>query len=141
MELYCTYCGKKNEEDALFCSGCGKAIAATNGKERNSNTSFKFAFSKEIIVIVGILVGLFFGGAIGFSLAPESTGRGEKPSVINLLKGSYYSIDDRELIQFTDTNSRIATALRKGRKYLYSFSLLGGCVGGVVGYSLQRRKN
>ncbi|BBI30802.1 zinc-ribbon domain-containing protein [Cohnella abietis] len=138
MGLHCTYCGNKNDEDAVFCSECGKARTPNDEKKEFNKTPL--ISSKKTIVIVSILVGLLFGGAIGFSLAPESAGRGEKPSVMNLIKGSYYDPVNHVLRKSGDPDSHISTALRKGREYLFLFSLLGACTGGLVGYGLQRRK-
>ena len=45
--MYCRYCGKKLEDDVLFCSKCGKPVLENTGKkeqkkEKNSQKEENF---------------------------------------------------------------------------------------------------
>ena len=34
--MFCKYCGRKLEDDAAFCSGCGKSVANENNNSVNN---------------------------------------------------------------------------------------------------------
>ena len=34
--MFCKYCGRKLEDDATFCSGCGKSVANENNNSVNN---------------------------------------------------------------------------------------------------------
>ncbi|SET61635.1 zinc-ribbon domain-containing protein [Paenibacillus sp. NFR01] len=139
--MHCPNCGKEHEQNDLFCSGCGTKISSQIKETSTASEATTLKIDKRLIIIFCLAAGLFFGGALGYSLAPESKGRGEKPSVIDLIKGTYYDTVAYELVTTKDSNSHIADALRQGRGSLFTLSLLGALTGGIVGGMITKKKN
>ncbi len=66
--VYCPSCGKKNEEDAEFCSKCGAALGPERRRHRG-NTCFgqpEERYREECFGIPhgGLIVGLIFGALL-----------------------------------------------------------------------------
>jgi uncharacterized membrane protein YvbJ len=76
---YCAKCGKKNEDDARFCNGCGAPLGAVVREQRKdqcdqdcSGTSHKGSWFWAIIVIlIGLWIIFEFGVKNIQGLPPE----------------------------------------------------------------------
>ena len=61
--MYCSKCGKKLEDDAVFCSGCGFKIGEihVNNSTGNDNVPSKGKSVASLVLgIVGLLLGLLY---------------------------------------------------------------------------------
>lgn len=60
---YCKQCGRENEDDKKFCTGCGTSLSFVNSQENNhNNKKKKWKKLLFIILLIIILAGLSFVG-------------------------------------------------------------------------------
>ncbi|WP_019415569.1 DUF2116 family Zn-ribbon domain-containing protein [Paenisporosarcina sp. TG20] len=81
--MYCSHCGAKNEQEAKFCSDCGKQIKKTRAKSRK----------RKALLFTGLLLTLFVCFAIGFKISTILND--QEPKEITTITDSEVSLNKR----------------------------------------------
>lgn len=132
---YCTKCGTKYFEGTKFCSECGKNLNEVVEEKSNieENRFQSKSSNKNIFAIIGIVIGIAIGTAIGYGITPTYGSLNNTPTlnqVITMKWGDGTNIDP---------DDDMGWACKKGRTYIFAFSLICGTSGGFIGAKLSKK--
>lgn len=149
LAKFCSNCGSELKQGGVFCSECGTKAEQSQIDNKESNVIWKKVTSqsdankyKAFVIIIGMCVGLFVGGIIGYAIAPASKGDSQyKPTLMELLKDEWYNVGGTVKVTSKTSRNYMATALEEGRARLFLMSFAGVAIGGIVGAVIAKNSN
>ncbi len=127
--MYCKNCGSKNEENAVFCSACGKGVSEAEVKQYPESNS-KASSIKKILGSVGAVVVFVIAFVVVRSLSYQSTTsiidgiQGNKTELTSEVMNQVAEDINKELPTMIDSDTRLDSVYGAENTLGYKYTLI-----------------
>lgn len=127
--MYCKHCGSKNEENAVFCSACGKGVSEAEVKQDPESNS-KASSIKKILGSVGAVAVFVVVFVVVRSLSYDATTsiidgtQGNKTELTSEIMNQVAEDINKELPKMVDSETRLDSVYGEENTLGYKYTLV-----------------